>query len=76
MGNSRRISDQPIGIRVSLVLGCKEPAAKGVRPMKLENQPETKKLYAKPGLTEFGSIEKLSQGAAASLGDGVHVSRK
>ena len=44
--------------------------------MKPENQPETKKPYAKPELTEFGSIEKLTQGAASSLGDGVHVSRK
>lgn len=42
-----------------------------------ENDPEVaKKPYAKPELTEFGSIEKLTQGAAASAGDGVHISRK
>lgn len=35
-----------------------------------------KRPYLKPELTEYGSIEKLTQGASTSLGDGVHVSRK
>jgi len=37
---------------------------------------EVKLPYVKPELTEFGIIEKLTQGASTSLGDGVHVTRK
>ncbi|HLW78556.1 MAG TPA: lasso RiPP family leader peptide-containing protein [Terriglobia bacterium] len=36
----------------------------------------TRQPYVKPELTEFGAIEKLTQGASSSVGDGVHVSRK
>lgn len=35
-----------------------------------------KQPYVKPELTEFGSIEKLTQGSSTSLGDGVHMTRK
>lgn len=35
-----------------------------------------KRPYLKPELTEFGSIEKLTQGASTSAGDGVHITRK
>ena len=35
-----------------------------------------KQPYTKPELTEFGAIEKLTQGAALSAGDGVHITRK
>ena len=41
-----------------------------------QKEPEIKKPYVKPELTEFGSIEKLTQGASASAGDGVHMNRK
>lgn len=34
------------------------------------------KTYVKPELIEFGSIEKLTQGAAGSLADGTHLTRK
>ena len=46
------------------------------RPNKGENQPESakrtraKKTYVSPRLLEYGSVTKLTQSGAATLGDG------
>lgn len=44
--------------------------------MQQDKTSTTRQPYVKPELAEFGSIEKLTQGASTSAGDGVHITRK